>query len=764
MVIDLVSWRIILQELKDFVHELKPQLHEQLSFPNWISKLSRHISQRTSTDFSATANETIHPNRWGLSQVENVHRYGVRLEWSMNVSQTSSLLNEANRAFGTKSVELMLAAFLYSFAQAFEEPKPPTVFLEGHDIHRHDDKGLSYFTKYAQALLQEPTKAPEIQELQFNYHGTFQQLEREDSLFSIYHQPRVAIDPIGPDVKRNSLLEVEESVHRETFTVSLEYHKFSKKVATIEKWMARFKNELESICETFPQRQRLYTFADFPHLPISDQSLQRLNDFITNTLVKSQGLIAIEDAYACSPFQQNVLRNQDDHPNVLSVRQVFEISSRSHGFIDISRLENGWKEIVKRYKILRTVFVEKLLEGSSPVQIVLSHLTPDIITLQSHDYIYTDGDSFLNGEFYINNEKHLNGDVYSDWDIHCKGNICFNGGFSSGSIFTSEPATKLSCVKPSREPQLPHHLSLARTSTGSIMATWEASHAVLDGWSLAIMKRELLELYGGKPLNNTVLDYGYQVSHILGLGKHEQSLAYWRENFAGHDPCLLSPHHTKGHTNGISGPTVYSAAKSINTDKFNSFCRTQSVTLASLVDAAWARTLAELTYTPSVLFGQVVNAREVELPGTHELVGPMLSVMVCRASTELSASQDLLSALQAQRIETQKNTSCNVSDICDELRVPVFFNTAVNFQRRPDARIAYSDLEIRDVEKDDPWNIDLILRVIVEGTALRWQFECADGSFKEPQLAEIGNLFTRNLLSYADQDRSVVNGIVVNGS
>lgn len=747
MVIDLVSWRIILQEVEDLVHGLKPQLHEPVSFPNWISELNRHISQRPLTNSQTAANETIYVDRWGLSQVENYHRYGVKLGWSLNASQTSSLLNEANRAFGTEPVELMLAALLYSFAQTFEEPMPPTVFLEGHgrqpwdprydlsetvgwftvmdpitpvlrgdtnldsyiravkDIHRHhDDKGLSYFTKYAQALVQEPTKAPGIQELQFNYHGIFQQLEREDSLFNVFNQPRLAIDPISPDTKRNSLLEVEVSVHGETFTVSLEYHKLSKNVANIEKWMARFKNELGLICETFPQRQRLYTFADFPRLPVNDQLLQRLNDAIADTLVKNQDL-SIDDAYACSPFQQDVLRYQADRPSLFNVRHVFEIISRSHGSIDASRLENGWKEIVKRHKILRTVFIESLFEGLSPVQIVLSEPAPDIITLQSHDDVYTNGDGVFNGDVYINDTKHLNGNVDSDIDIHRNGNTCSNDEFSNGSIDTNEPATTPSRVVTSRKPRLPHHLSLARTSTGSIVATWEASHAVLDGWSLAIMKQSLLELYGGKPLNNTVPDYGQYVSHILSPGKHEQSLAYWRETLSGQDPCLISPQYIKGYTNGISGPVVYSAANFIDTDKFITFCRTQSVTLASLVDAAWARTLAELTNTPSVLFGQVVNAREVELPGTDELIGPMLSVLVCRASTELSAVQDLPAALQEQRIEIQGNTSCNVFDICNELGVPVLFNTAVNFQRRPNAGIAYSDLEIRDVETDDPWNV-----------------------------------------------------------
>lgn len=748
MVIDLVSWRIILQEIEDVVRGLKIQLHEPVSFPNWISELNRHTSQRPSPNSPTTANEAIRSDLWGLSQVENDHQYGAKLEWSLNASQTSSLLNEANGAFGTEPVELMLAALLYSFTQTFEEPTPPTVFLEGHgrqpwdprydlsetvgwftimdpialdlrgdtridsyvravkDIHRHhDDKGLSYFTKYARALLQEPTKEPRIQELQFNYHGIFQQLEREDSLFSIFNQPGVAIDPISPDTKRNSLLEVEASVHGETFTVSLEYHKLSKNVANIEKWMARYKNELESICKIFPQRQRFYTFADFPHFPVHDQLLQRLNDLIADTLVKNQGSITIEDAYACSPFQQDVLRNQVDRPSLFSVRHVFEISSRSQGSIDISRLENGWKEIVKRQKILRTVFVEQLVEGFSPVQVVLSDPVQDIITLRSHDDIHTNGDGAPNGNNYINDAKHSNNKVYPNTDVHSNGNIRSHDEPSDGSIDINEPASKISRVAPSRKLRLPHHLTLARTSTGSIVATWEASHAVLDGWSLAIMKRDLLELYGGKPLNSTVPDYGQYVAHVQSSGKYEQSLAYWRETLSGQDPCVLSPQYSKGYTNGVSGPVVYSAASSIDTDKFIAFCRTQSVTLASLVDAAWARTLAEFTATPSVLFGQVVNAREVELPGTDELIGPMLSMLVCRASTELSAPQNLPAALQAQRIEVHGKMSCNVFDICKELGVPVIFNTAVNFQRRRDAGIAYSDLEIREVETDDPWNV-----------------------------------------------------------
>ena len=311
MVIDLVSWRAIMQDLEDIVRGTWPHLNEPMLFQQWVSEVSRHVLEGDFVDFTVVRNKVAWQDRWGLAQIPNLHRDVLRLEWSLNEAQNSYLLNEANAAFGTEPVDLMLSAFLYSFAYTFEEPNPPAVYLEGHgrqswdprhdlservgrftvmdpialdlkgdttlesyvrgmkDIHRqHHDKGLSYFTHYARTLLQDYDRQTVIQEMQFNYHGTFQQLEREDSLFTIHNQHNLATDPISPDAKRNNLLEVEASVHKGALKATLEYNRHSSHIATIEKWMACFKSELVSICQSFPRRRRTYTFTDFELLPL----------------------------------------------------------------------------------------------------------------------------------------------------------------------------------------------------------------------------------------------------------------------------------------------------------------------------------------------------------------------------------------------------------------------------------------------------------------------------------------------------------------
>ena len=43
MVIDLVSWRAIMQDLEDIVQGTWPHLNEPMLFQQWVSEVSRHV-------------------------------------------------------------------------------------------------------------------------------------------------------------------------------------------------------------------------------------------------------------------------------------------------------------------------------------------------------------------------------------------------------------------------------------------------------------------------------------------------------------------------------------------------------------------------------------------------------------------------------------------------------------------------------------------------------------------------------------------------
>lgn len=113
----------------------------------------------------------------------------------------------------------------------------------------------------------------------FNYHGQFEQLERDDSLFEnvtlngVYEQ--------GPALPASSLFGVEVSIEdgRTHFTISANRYIAHQKL--IITWVAEIAQSLETICnELVAITTTSTTLCDYEFLRLGYQTLDRLQDKI----------------------------------------------------------------------------------------------------------------------------------------------------------------------------------------------------------------------------------------------------------------------------------------------------------------------------------------------------------------------------------------------------------------------------------------------------------------------------------------------------
>jgi amino acid adenylation domain-containing protein len=245
LVVDLVSWRIILGDLETLL--ISRSIDEvslappTTSFQAWSTLQAQHARDLVKPPRQQMAIPVPQISYWGSEAARtSLGADTTTLSFSMDESTTAAILGACNEAMGTRPIELMISALLFSFGQTFKDRALPTVLNEGHGREAWDEsldldlsRTVGWFTTLYPVQL-DPTKTPITTasdelldiiaqthsamsidsssdkstawftsqfatpesaqsfvdkhlpaEIVFNYGGVYQQLERDDSFFKI---------------------------------------------------------------------------------------------------------------------------------------------------------------------------------------------------------------------------------------------------------------------------------------------------------------------------------------------------------------------------------------------------------------------------------------------------------------------------------------------------------------------------------------------------------------------------------------------------
>ena len=231
LMVNLVSWRIKLDDLEALLSN--KELIYSTSFQVWTQL---QVEEARSPRFSpkkvlSTAN--IHDNLdfWNFDErTSNTTHDHITKTFEADLATTSLLLEDSNTAFNSEPVDIILAAAWDAFFQSFPERTGLIIFNEGHgrepltdtaiDLSRtvgwfttlsplHVDRRVDDSVVHTVRLVKDARRRLPINglaywvsmflnldgikafkshnasmEVQFNYLGQFQQLERTDSLFT----------------------------------------------------------------------------------------------------------------------------------------------------------------------------------------------------------------------------------------------------------------------------------------------------------------------------------------------------------------------------------------------------------------------------------------------------------------------------------------------------------------------------------------------------------------------------------------------------
>lgn len=613
LVIDLVSWRVILHDLEELLTSGTLPVEKPLSFQAWCRLQAEHSQQLMPKAVLPIDVASADFDYWGMAGQRNIHQDAVEKTMVLDVETTRKLFGSSNEAFRTEPVDIILSGLIQSFNRLFYNRPAPTFFCEGHgreswdanidlsgtvgwftamnplhvQVDKEDDvfdilrktkdfrhqvpgNGRPYFaSRYLTKSGQQAFGKHSDMEIIFNYLGRYQQLEREDALFRPEHS-ELSLDQ-GQSMPRMSLFEISAEVLHGQVQISFTYNRHMLYQDKINRWIRESQQSLKYMVEQLEHMELKHTLSDFPLLPLTYDELQSLDERLMKIGI-SPG--EIEDVYPCAPMQQRMLFSQGLRHETYQVQNTYKVlPSQESGIVDLQQLQTAWQRVVDRHASLRSIFLPNVSQTAFD-QVVLRHSAARVVCVQcSNDNITL----AVHGQLPLNYE----------------------------------------------EPRPPHQLSIFQTSTGEVSCKIEISHAIIDGISVRLLMRDFALAYEG--VSNSL---GPLYSSYVSYLQDQNSIPakdYWRSYLRGLEPCEMPQS-----TNGFD---VSKEQRSLKVDfceapaKLQIFCQKHNLTIANVFQTAWGLVLRNLTGLDQACFGYLTSGRDVPVDEIADAVGNFIQLV-----------------------------------------------------------------------------------------------------------------------------------------
>ncbi|MET9090416.1 condensation domain-containing protein, partial [Streptomyces sp. NPDC004237] len=380
--------------------------------------------------------------------------------------------------------------------------------------------------------------------------------------------------------------------------------------------------------------------SDFPLVSLSQEGVEELESAVPG----------LEDVWPLSPLQEGLLFHASLDDGAGADVYAGQRALALDGPLDAGRLRASWEVVVGRHAILRAGF-HRLASGEA-VQVVAREVELPWREVDLSGLPEADAEA---------EAARLSGEELS-------------AGFELG-----------------RAPLL--RLLLFRLGERRHRLVLTTHHIVLDGWSLPILLNELQTVYragGGAQALPAVRSYRDYLSW-LGRQDREAARVAWREELAGaEEPTLVAPVDPARLPMRPEAVRVECGAEL--TRALNDVARRGGVTMATVVQGAWALVLARLSGRRDVVFGTTVAGRPADLPGAESLIGLFINTLPVRVQTDGRESVlELLDRLQRRQLGVMGHQHLGLAEIKQVAGPGAEFDTLVVYENYPQSAEAMPD-------------------------------------------------------------------------
>ncbi len=665
LVVDGVSWRILLEDLETFP-DVPPKT---TSWRRWAERLAAHaLSEETAAEadfwLGQPEPEPLPVDLAPAGAAEDTEATAGAVSVALSPESTRALLREASAAYRTRPDDLLLAAVVHAFAPWTGSPRL-VLHLEGHgreelfpgvdlsrtvgwfttltpvalDLAGADDpgaairrvkealraiprRGLGYglLRRLGDPAIQERLAARREPEVVFNYLGQLDLVLPEGSRFAPAAESSGT--PRSPRMRRRHRIEINAGVVDGRLQAHWSHGRTVHARATIEALAARFLAALDELIDhcTTPGAGG-WTPSDFPLARIGQQALDRL----------TAGDPAIEDLYALSPMQAGLLF----HGLYAPATEIYfeQMTCTLTGDLDAAAFRRAWQRLVDRHTILRTAFAWEGLD--EPLQVVRQGV--QIPWVEQDWRADPDPDARL--------AAFAAADRRQPFDLR-------------------------------RAPLL--RAALLRTGEREHRFVWSFHHLLLDGWSLPPLFAEVFALYEAERTKHRTdptdpsdslppprLPYR---DFVAWLARRDRAAdeRYWRSALAGVTGATPLPWDTAAPppTRAEELTRHEAALPAASTAALDALARQSGLTLNTLLQGAWGLLLARWSGRREVLFGAVAAGRPPELPGFDTALGLFINTLPVRLDAAPTRPLTAwLQALQSAQIEARQHEQTPLAEV-----------------------------------------------------------------------------------------------------
>ncbi len=686
LAIDGVSWRILLEDLYNACHGL-PLPAKTASFREWslhLTELAQSPSLAAEAPFWLNRSSAPVPvDRAGANRVEDT----ASVSFELDDAETSALLRQAPQAYNARINEILLTALALGFTRATGQPRI-LLELEGHGRHESDgaldlSRTVGWFTTIYPVGLEIDPALPSRAALKsvreqmrgippdgFGY-PLLRYFSDDETL-----RDRLAGLP-KPEILFNYHGQIDTALPRTS-----DWSLAGENLASARSATALRTHLFEIVAAVSEGRFRVeWLYSERLHLRSTVESFANGFKEQLRALVRTGAGVfvgdpaAIEDTYDLSPLQQGILFHALYERNPAAYFQQFSFTIA--GALNVPALRQAWENALQRHAILRTTFFWRDLEH--PVQAVLRTVE---LPWEEHDW--------RTFEEFLARDRRRGFDLQTAPLFRC-------------TLFRKDDTHARFC--------------------------WSTHHILLDGWSAAILFKEIFEDYislargetrsaapASRPFRNYI-DW-------LARQNRAEAEAWWRTELRGfHEPTPL-PRNPAGFPAPEGGPTAPQQEHSLLLDetftaRLQAQLRTHRVTLNVALRGAWAVLLSRYSHTADVVFGVTVSGRPPALDGVEDMVGLFINTLPARVRVEHTKPfLALLREIQATQAAMDSHAFSSLVELQQWSELPKgasLFESLLVFENYPVAAppgLDPEEIQILDIRTFDETNYPLTVTAV----------------------------------------------------
>ncbi|WP_196761521.1 non-ribosomal peptide synthase/polyketide synthase [Pseudoalteromonas luteoviolacea] len=716
LVVDGVSWRVILRDLEQFYLQLRDHtsinsytktaslqqwgmvLNEfahsdgiEREKPYWLSQLQDDVAP---LPIDIVSNDR---PRLATSNASPVH---------LDVEYTDKLLHQCNGTYHTKINDLLLSA-VYLGLRNWSGNTKYRIMLESHgrEMDNTDwdlSETVGWFTSMYPLVLSSPSgdisqviksikelnrqtqnngigyglllshrqdsellaKAEEnAPQLLFNYLGQLDQSVGGASAFQL------AQENIGSSISeakaRDHQLALTGKILSGKLLLELDYSEEQYNAATIETLGASIQTALIDVIDHCVKSEHGgFTPSDFPLVDLSQQQVDKWYDSYPS----------LQRIYPAAPMQKGLWFHSVMEKGAYTNQIHFEL----HGDVEKDKFRAAWQSLLDRNDIFRTAFVN---EHGELLQLVLK-----ASELSWHE---EDLSQLTKEEQQDRFSAYLSQDASKGFD------------FEAGGLI---------------------RLAFFNLGNKRYQILWSQHHVLTDGWCFPIIFKEVLTAYRAlcsEQAHQVELPASYE-NYIAWLGQQDKEKAreYWHSLLKHIDsPTTLAVKSFEQPDNVSSYSKQPLMLDESETHKLKQLAKTKQTTVNTLVQLAWSYLLHQYNGEDEVVFGATVSGRPAEVKDVDTMLGLFINTIPVKVSFKETQHIDaLISQLQQgfqqsnqyaylPLVEIQKLSGVEGTNLFNSLIV--FENYPMDKSLSSQANAAGFDVESMSVEGKTNYELTL---------------------------------------------------------